>query len=199
MTLKEFWESKDKLVIHCNTEEKIEKLCDAFDVMGKKWRDGTSYKHAIDWWICKEEFCYYKDTFCGYERYDLSGYTIIEFDDIEDFKQPEIKAQFGIKDIQTGDFIKMNDGTVGVSIIEKNIIVYQDGGNDKIEDIDFTKNDIDYYVIEVYRPKENNHCSFYNYCFGGLIYRYIPIPTISIEEAENIVSEVKGRKVKIER
>ena len=44
ITLEEFWNSKEKLAIHCDTEEKAIKLLRAFNKMGKKWKSRDSYK-----------------------------------------------------------------------------------------------------------------------------------------------------------
>lgn len=41
--LTEFWNSKEYLVIHCDTQKKANELLKAFDKLGKKWADGDSY------------------------------------------------------------------------------------------------------------------------------------------------------------
>ena len=43
ITLKEFWESDKELAIGCNTEEKANRLLEAFDRLGKMWSSGNSY------------------------------------------------------------------------------------------------------------------------------------------------------------
>lgn len=60
ITLKQFFESKDILAIHCRTEEQAKKLLDAFNKMGKKWASGNSYdKDATNWNFAKENMCYF--------------------------------------------------------------------------------------------------------------------------------------------
>lgn len=49
MTIKEFFEKKEKLVIHCDTEEKANKLLRKFDELGKKWGSGESYLLQNEW------------------------------------------------------------------------------------------------------------------------------------------------------
>lgn len=61
ITLKEFFESKQELAIHCDTEEKAKKLLSAFDKMGRKWRSGASYAEITSWEIYKEETIYYNN------------------------------------------------------------------------------------------------------------------------------------------
>ena len=43
ITLKQFWNSEEKLVIHVRNEKEAKTLCEAFDKMGGKWTDGGSY------------------------------------------------------------------------------------------------------------------------------------------------------------
>ena len=45
--LGEFWHSKNRLAIHCDTEEKAYKLLKAFNKMGKKWYDGELYLNTF--------------------------------------------------------------------------------------------------------------------------------------------------------
>ena len=58
ITLTEFWNSKDTLVIHCDTEEKANELLKAFDKLGKTWCDNTSYLSSNEYYFYKDETCY---------------------------------------------------------------------------------------------------------------------------------------------
>lgn len=84
ITLKEFWESKEKLVIHCDTEEKAKTLLSAFDKMGKRWRSIDKYTSKNCWNIYEEDTCYSNDGF--YDNKDFyigQGVTIYEFEDVD--------------------------------------------------------------------------------------------------------------------
>lgn len=62
ITLKQFFESKDILAIHCSTEEQAKKLLDAFNKMGKKWANGDLYdKGFLNWDFCKQNTCYFNN------------------------------------------------------------------------------------------------------------------------------------------
>lgn len=62
ITLKEFFESKDKLAIHCSTEEQARSLLDAFNRMHKTWNNGDPYdKDATSWIFGKENMCYFNN------------------------------------------------------------------------------------------------------------------------------------------
>lgn len=82
ITLTEFWNSKNDLAIHCDTEEKAKTLLKAFDKLGKKWAGGNSYLNS-DCIIKRGDVCYSNtNRFCGYEYYRLMGYKIYEFDEV---------------------------------------------------------------------------------------------------------------------
>ena len=89
ITLTEFWNSKEKLAIHCNTEEKANKLLTLFDKMGKKWFSGNSYLKVNCWDEYEKDTCYSNQY--GYAEIDFykkDNYTIYEFDDV-DFEELE--------------------------------------------------------------------------------------------------------------
>lgn len=88
ITLKEFWEMGEKGIeasIHCNTEEKANKILAAFDKMGKRWRDGERYSEINYWYFpgnC-DGLCYVNNrtwrTFKADKSRDCKTY---EFEDI---------------------------------------------------------------------------------------------------------------------
>ena len=86
ITLNEFFESRKKLAIHCDTEEKANLLLKAFDKMGKKWCDGGSFleKNDLVLEMCKEETCYSNDGRFGRKGlYRDMDYTVYEFEEVE--------------------------------------------------------------------------------------------------------------------
>lgn len=98
MTIKEFFESKNNIVIHCNTEAKAMKLLKVFDKMGHRWAAGNSYIEDICWEPYEEETCYSNDGgFGNIAAFREYGYTILEFDEIEfeDTSSKEKKEEKG--------------------------------------------------------------------------------------------------------
>lgn len=84
ITLKEFWSSNENLAIHCNTEEKANKLLKAFDKLGKKWWTGESYLLENDWKCYEEESCYSnKGTYTKKSDFELINYIIYECEDVD--------------------------------------------------------------------------------------------------------------------
>lgn len=65
ITLEEFWNSGEKLAIHCDTNEKAINLLKEFDKLGKRWCAGNSYINANYWTHYKEEACYLNDGGCA--------------------------------------------------------------------------------------------------------------------------------------
>ena len=83
ITLTEFWNSKDKLAIHCNNEEKAYKLLKAFNKLGKKWCDGDLYLNTL-YKRYKEKTCYDNgNKFADFDHFVGIGYTIYEFEDVD--------------------------------------------------------------------------------------------------------------------
>lgn len=85
MTFKEFWKSKENLVIHCKTEEQAEIFCEESYKLGKKWSTGDSYLGQTNWgdWY-KEDTCYTnKGTYAFKSWYQENDYKILNFEDIE--------------------------------------------------------------------------------------------------------------------
>jgi len=68
ITLSEFWKSKDKLAIHCKTEDEAKELLKAFDKAGEKWRAGDKYTEYTEWGHNGEKTIYT----------NLNGYASIE-------------------------------------------------------------------------------------------------------------------------
>ena len=83
ITLKEFWNSRDHLAIHCGTEEKADKLLDAFDKYCEKWIVDYRYIDNNYWDDEKENTCYSNGH--GYNSidwYKANDYKIYEFEDV---------------------------------------------------------------------------------------------------------------------
>lgn len=84
ITLNEFWNDSELCAIHCDTEEKANILLKAFDKMGKKWCDGSSYLKYNLWGEYKEGTCYSNEGMYCYKKHYLGmNYKIYEFEEVE--------------------------------------------------------------------------------------------------------------------
>lgn len=84
ITLKAFFESRRVLTIHCDTEEKANKLLMAFDKLGKTWGNGISYLSENNYINYKQKTCYTNDRdYVSYDWCKGNGYIIFEFDEVD--------------------------------------------------------------------------------------------------------------------
>lgn len=84
MTIKQFFESKNLLVIHCDTEEKAIKLLEAFNKEGYRWCNGESYTKINNWEDYKEKTCYSNNHMYGFMKfYQDMSFKVLEFENIE--------------------------------------------------------------------------------------------------------------------
>lgn len=84
ITLTEFWNSDECLAIHCDTEEKADKLLKAFDKLGKMWCENVSYLKTNCYSYYGQKSCYSNNrciSDCNYFR--KTGCTIYEFEDVD--------------------------------------------------------------------------------------------------------------------
>lgn len=83
ITLRDFWKSENKLAIHCDTEEKANKLLKEFDKMGQKWANGDDYTKFNCWKTCEENTCYGGERwYSSIDWYKAYDYKIYEFEDV---------------------------------------------------------------------------------------------------------------------
>lgn len=83
ITLEEFFESDNNLAIQCDTEEKAQKLCEAFDRLGKEWCNGTSYLENNHWRDYGKDACYTNSKMsCDKEFLLNEHFGIYEFEDV---------------------------------------------------------------------------------------------------------------------
>lgn len=84
ITLEEFWNSKKTLAIRCKTEEEANKLCKAFDKLGKQWYGGDRYIYDNKWDRYKKDTCYSNNNYYGNIGYYTDrDYAIYQFEDID--------------------------------------------------------------------------------------------------------------------
>lgn len=84
ITLKEFWESKQQLAIHCDTEEKAKTLLSAFDKMGKKWSTGNRYTEFNNWDNYGQKTIYYNDgTYGNLRGIESTVCMVYEFENVD--------------------------------------------------------------------------------------------------------------------
>lgn len=83
ITLKEFFESKQELAIHCDTEEKAKQLLSAFDKMGKKWSTGNRYTEFNNWNNYGQIIYYNDGTYATLRDIESNVCMVYEFENVD--------------------------------------------------------------------------------------------------------------------
>lgn len=84
MTLKEFFESKEKLCVNFKTQEQCGIFSREADKLGYRWSSHDSYLEENYWNDYEEETCYSNKCEYGYKAfYKKDGYKILNFEDID--------------------------------------------------------------------------------------------------------------------
>ena len=74
----------EKLAIHTPTEAQAKTLLKAFDKMGKRWRDGSSYLEIDYFGKEKENTCYSNHReYCHKQWYEEHGYAIYDYSEVD--------------------------------------------------------------------------------------------------------------------
>ena len=78
----EFKGIRNKIAIHCRTEEEAKNFCRMMHEHGMKWCNGTSYLKNNEFKIYKTRTCYSnRGAYSPYEYYQRNGYIIREYSD----------------------------------------------------------------------------------------------------------------------
>jgi len=175
MTLREFWDCKDKnIVVHCDTKEKLQKLCAAI---------------AEEVWdITKDKTCYERKTgsFVSLETVNTPQYTFVEIDDYKP------KNPFTKDDLQEGDVVVTKGA---VFIVQKKFGTTTSTNGTYAEDLTLNYYDdrTEFDIQEVYRPKQPYQVSYNDFKDGTLVFKREQPKEMTVEEIEKKL----GYKIKI--
>ena len=82
MLLKDFFKEHNA-AIHCETKEQAERLCNAFNELGKTWMTGAVYVNNTHWDAYKNKTVYLNNgRFDSVESADKENYKVYEYNDI---------------------------------------------------------------------------------------------------------------------
>lgn len=131
ITLKDFFESDEKLAIHCKNEEESKKLCEAFDKMKKTWHDGVSYVN-LNLWVGRHSqngICYLNNGFCAEKKWCLDNIIIVyEFENVkfeEEIKMNEnVKKVFDMLGVKPNEVFKIKGCGETIYKIDEKLWVY---------------------------------------------------------------------------
>ena len=84
MTIKDFFETNEYFVIHCDTEEKATRLLKEFDRAGYRWSNRSRYVGDSRWHLYRENTCYSNTGgYAHIDWYKTEGWRVLEFEEIE--------------------------------------------------------------------------------------------------------------------
>lgn len=84
ITIKEFWETDEELVIHCNTKEQAITLLTEFDKLGKRWFSGESYLNYNFYTEYTTDIYYSNHNTFSYRKNNWSHKKNVKFYEFED-------------------------------------------------------------------------------------------------------------------
>jgi len=176
MTLKEFVESPRKIAINCKTEKEADRLyielrkynsiCIPLNIQTAFGMSG--------WREFGIETCYVNNCILPYvsKKFAISrNYVIINFNDINDFKNSFMKS-----DLKAGDVCVRGDGNAEIAIPELGVLVCKSGGfntfSGMLENMKMSTLTSVFDIVKVYRPQASWQCVFNpeNYTFGELVF-----------------------------
>lgn len=116
----EFKNIKNKIAVHCKTEEEAKDFCKQMHEHGMKWCSGESYLKETNYESCEEETCYIKGEFSPYQYYKSNGYEILEWSDY-------MQKEFTKADLRDGMVVEQRDG--GMYLVLAGTAVGKNGRN----------------------------------------------------------------------
>lgn len=85
------FKKKNKIAVHCKTEEEANDFCKKMNEHGLKWALGASYLDENHWNTYKEDTCYINGMYSDKNFYSRNGYEILEWSDFM-FKKSLMKS-----------------------------------------------------------------------------------------------------------
>lgn len=125
----EFKNTKNKIAVHCKTEEEAKDFCKRMHEHGMKWCNGESYLKNANYNAHHERTCYYGSGECSSRDFaENYNYKILEWNDYmqKEFTKADLKDGMVVEQRDGGMYLVLAGTTVGKG--EYNSIVgYTDG------------------------------------------------------------------------
>lgn len=100
----EFKNTKNKIAVHCKTEEEAKDFCRQMHGQGMKWRNGESYLKNTNYDMRNEGTCYYGDgEWSSLDFAENYNYKILEWSDYMD-------KEFTKADLRDGMVVEQRNG-----------------------------------------------------------------------------------------
>lgn len=187
---------KEKIAVHCKTEEEAKDFCQKMHEQGMKWNgNGDSFLETTRYHAFQKETCYSgTGCYCPYDYYKENEYTILEWSDY-------MRKEFTKADLKDGMVVEEQRGVMG--FVLKDRILYEDGWDcldSWKEDLTCDHND-SFDIIKVYKIKMEyafELSNIPNIKNLELIWERDVRKRMTAEEMRVKLEELTGEKIEIE-
>lgn len=190
-----FKNTKNKIAVHCKTEDEAKDFCKQMNEHGMTWRDGKSYINETYYRKYTKQTCYYSDG--GYSSLGFAEdfkYTVLEWSDY-------MQKEFTKDDLKDGMVVEQRDGCRLLVIADR--VVDELGYNN----LEAYGNDLKYIhiknvfdIIKVFRIKNRSVKSlakiFEDSCLD-LIWERKETKKMTVEEMRQKLEELTGESIDV--
>lgn len=191
----EFKNTKNKIAVHCKTEEEAKDFFRKMHEHGMKWNGGFSCLDYTSYRIYRERTCYIaKGEYCFKNYYEKKGYTILEWSDY-------MNKQFTKADLKSGMAVEYKCKDSGKRMVVGNMLIGEDGShrleaykNDLTEG--YAEGQLD--IIRVYKIKNEER---FKHILDDdnleLIWERKEPKKMTVEEMRKKLGELTGEEIEV--
>ena len=189
----EFKNIKNKIAVHCKTEEEAKDFCKQMHEHGMKWCSGKSYMEKTNYKEYHEGTCY-----CGSGEYssrdfaEKCNYKILEWSDY-------MQKEFTKADLKDGMVVEYNDNCYGKRLVIGGFLIGEDGYADLGDYNENLKNVVsDLEIVRVYKIKCMGKISSIMYDVNlELIWERKEPKKMTVEEMRQKLEELTGEEIEV--
>ena len=191
----EFKNTKNKIAVHCKTEEEAKDFCRQMHEHGMRWCTGKSYMEKTNYEEYKGETCYIRfGMFSSYRYYNSEGYEILEWSDY-------IQKEFTKSDLKDGMVVEYRRKDYGKRMVVGNMLIGEEGSH-RLEAYEndltqgYAKSQLS--IIRVYKIKnERNFEHIMDDDNLELIWERKEPKKMTVEEMRQKLEELTGEEIEI--
>ena len=189
----EFKNIKNKIAVHCKTEEEAKDFCKQMHEHGMEWRDGKSYLEHTEYGKHLSETCYTGTRgFAYYSFCENKGYEILEWSDY-------MQKEFTKSDLKDGMVVKYNDNCFGKRLVIGGFLIGEDGYadlGDYNENLKSMASDLE--IVRVYKIKHmGKFSSIMKNHKLELIWERKEPKKMTVEEMRKKLEELTGEEIEV--
>lgn len=189
----EFKNIKNKIAVHCKTEEEAKDFCKQMHKHRMKWCNRKSYLKNTKYDVYNERTCYYGDgEYSSLDFAEKYNYKILEWSDY-------MQKEFTKSDLKDGMVVEYNDNCFGKRLVIGGFLTGEDGYVDLVDYNENLKSVVsDLEIVRVYKIK----------CMGKissimedhnleLIWEREKPKKMTVEEMRKKLEELTGEEIEV--